>query len=98
MPNDTLKLTDDKLAATIAPYVHMNGNSKDSLVDEWTNFARRITQAIDEAPYDSFHGRNQYPKSEADQATANGVRDLMRAQLTKMHNLAEEVALTIHQG
>ena len=97
MPND-IALTDTDLAKVIAPYVHMNGNSKDSLVDEWMDFATAINAARDSLPYDSFHGRNQYPKSEADQATANGVRDLMRAQLTKMHNLAEEVALTIHQG
>ena len=59
-----------------APAIHSNGNSKESLVEEWVAFHSALQEAIDMIPTDSFHGRNHYVKPVTD------APDLLRRDIT----------------
>ena len=72
----------------IAPIVHSNGNSKESLQAEWLDTLDAINNLIDNLPYDSFHGRNQYPKIEVDQEITRECRGQIIMELTKLKELA----------
>tara|TARA_R110000772_G_scaffold45944_2_gene105021 strand:+ start:3964 stop:4239 length:276 start_codon:yes stop_codon:yes gene_type:complete len=68
----------------IAPVVHSNGSSKRSLQDEWLDAVDAIDNLIDNLPYDSFHGRNQYPKIEVDQQITREYRGQLLFELAEI--------------
>jgi hypothetical protein len=76
----------------ITPAVHMNGNSKESLIQEWKEFNQALQDVCKAFPYDSFHSRNHYVKDGEDTIIrVNQARFEMLQELSKLQRQSEEV-------
>ena len=85
---DTLNQTNRNTTMTLydieacAPAVHSNGNSKESLVEEWYAFHEALQEAIDLIPSESFNRRNHYLKANCVRASQEGNPEHFRRHLT----------------
>ncbi len=50
-----------EITEACTPYVNLNGNDADDLINEWDAFSEALEGAIKLLPHASFHGRNQLP-------------------------------------
>jgi len=73
----------------LVPLVHLNGDSKQTLVDSWTKFMLDIAKI--EMP--EVHGRNYYPKGDDAPAEAIDARMELKKALTQIHDVAMTVAI-----
>jgi len=78
-------------ARQIAPAIHMNGNSRESLIKEWEDFHTSLKNALDKFPYESFHDRNQYVKSEDDQKDTAMQAFEMNVRIASVLGISEEI-------
>jgi hypothetical protein len=78
---------------TLTPLVHLNGDSKTTLMDNWSAFEDAIQKAIDLAP--EVHGRNYYPKSDDQGQEAQWLRDKLRSLLIDVQSAACQVIVAI---
>lgn len=73
------------------PVVNLNGNSKESLAEEWLEFSRAISNVLDKFPCDSYHGRNQHVKGEAAHRQAIETKRQLEITLTEIKNAANDI-------
>ena len=79
------------VAEAVMPAVHMNGNSRESLINEWTNFAIKLQDALDSFPFESFHGRNHYIRPLNDQENLSTGREVIQIGIQSIKRIAETV-------
>jgi predicted translin family RNA/ssDNA-binding protein len=72
------------------PLIHLNGNSRESLRDEYINARRDLQKAINSFYAIDFHARNYYPLPPGSWERATAERDEMREALHKVHNYLEQ--------
>ena len=76
--------------------IHLNGDSRETLVREWQNFIRALEAAQKAFPHSSFHGRNHYPKEGLDPVQdAIGAGGEIYSSLGSIKKLAEQVLAEI---
>lgn len=75
----------------IAPHVHINGNAGAELADEWWQFYRSLQSTLSCFPYQSFHERNHYPKTEASQKAAHEARVVILQAIHDLLHVSGEV-------
>lgn len=90
-------MTAKELKEAVSPVVHLNGNSRESLIEEWDNFAAAIENAFDVFPNQSFHGRNHYPKVHGEDQAAKAKRELLTC-LFDLKNLSEQIIRELSEG
>ena len=73
------------------PFVHMNGDDKETLGNEWQEFYSAIDSAIQKIPSHSFHGRNHYPKGEDRHLMAREALSEIQGVLGMIRMCAEDV-------
>lgn len=73
------------------PFVHMNGDDKQTLINEWQEFYSAIDSAIQKIPSHSFHGRNHYPRGEEGWMTAREALAEIQGVLGTIRMCAEDV-------
>ncbi len=78
-------------ARQIAPAIHMNGSSRESLIKEWEDFHTSLQNTLDNFPYESFHGRNQYVKSEDDQKETGMQAFEMKVRIASVLGISEDI-------
>ena len=84
-------ITLDFNARQVAPVATLNGNTKESLVEEWQEFLVAIGEAWTKLPYDSFHGRNHHFRPEEDQEAARLCRIEISKALLGLTQLATRI-------
>jgi len=75
----------------VMPFVHMNGDDKQTLINEWQDFYSAIDGAIQKIPSHSFHGRNHYPKGEEKHLMAREALSEIQGVLGTIRMCAEDV-------
>jgi len=75
----------------VMPFVHMNGDDKETLIKEWQNFYSAIENAIEQIPSHSFHGRNHYPRGEDKHQVAREALEEIQGVLGTIRMCAEDV-------
>lgn len=81
----------------ITPTVHCNGNSKNSLLEEWYNFSSKLSSVIDSFPYESFHGRNHYIRGDDATKSCRIAQGELQRQVLSIKNLSELVIQKIQE-
>lgn len=79
------------VAQAVMPAVHMNGNSRESLINEWTNFAIKLQDAMEAFPFESFHGRNHYIRPMNDQENLSTGREVIQKGIQSIIRISETV-------
>lgn len=80
----------------VMPFVHMNGDDKETLIKEWHAFYSAIDSAIQKIPSHSFHGRNHYPKGEDGWMRATDALREIQGVLSTIRMCAEDVEYELH--
>ena len=85
-----MSLTDHEkfVADAVMPAVNLNGNSRESLVKEWTGFVLAVENLKQCFPYDSFHSRNHYIKENNESHTG---RDVLMQNMGTLQKIGEEI-------
>jgi hypothetical protein len=81
----------------ITPTVHCNGNSKNSLLEEWYNFGSKLSAVIESFPHESFHARNHYVRSDVAPKGCRIAQGELQRQLQSIKNLSESVIEKIQE-
>jgi len=95
MKNTENSITLNFNASQVSPIVNLNGNSKESLVNEWQEFMNKLQDVADALPYESFHGRNHYLRNEEEQPIARECRMEMGRALQALHQLASDIQMEV---
>lgn len=85
-----MSLTDHEkfVADAVMPAVNLNGNSKESLVKEWTEFVLAVENLKQCFPHESFHGRNHYIKENNESTTG---KDVLLHGMGTLQKIGEEI-------
>lgn len=87
--------TINKTAEKLTPLVHMNGDSFNTLKENWSLFHENVNEALSTLP--EVHGRNYYPKG--DQATTEAIEAIQEIarKLDEIAKITLNVRLAIHE-
>jgi len=83
----TIKLNSELLT----PAIHGNGNSKGSLIKDWTIFCNSIHKSLKAFPNESYHGRNHYVKGDKEHDMSKDEYIKMVQSLEELKRVSEEV-------
>jgi len=72
------------------PLIHLNGNSRESLLDGYNNARRDLQSAINSFYRIDFHSRNYYPLPPGSWDKASAERDEVRAWLHNADTYLEQ--------
>jgi hypothetical protein len=72
------------------PLIHLNGNSRESLLDEYINARRDLQKAINSFYAIDMHRRNYYPLPPGSWDKACAERDEVRTWLHQSHTYLEQ--------
>lgn len=81
----------------ITPTVHLNGNSKNSLLEEWYNFGSKLSAVIESFPHESFNARNHYIRGDDATKSCRTTQGELQRQLLSIKNLSESVIEKIQE-
>lgn len=74
------------------PIVHLNGSSRESLLEEWAGFYSALNECVERFPFESFNPRNHYIKGDAGLEGADDAKFQILRQLNGLRDLAEQIA------
>jgi hypothetical protein len=73
----------------LTPIVHFNGDSKQTLLDQWKKFHEALESALEAVP--ETHGRNYYVKGDDSGLKARAILSPKLLQIAALKNLVEDV-------
>ena len=92
-PKDTGTDPVDRLAATLTPTVHLNGDSKKTLLQNWASFRAQLA----DLPVPEVHARNYYVQGDDAPMDALKASRELQEMLATVHKVADAVCNKLSQ-
>lgn len=83
--------------SVVTPIINLNGNSKTSLVDEWTEFADALEDVLEKFPFESFNGRNWQNRDVRAWSDAMDSKSEILSMLRNLKHTAVDVAVNLQE-